>query len=54
VKISFSVCGNTSNIPPHADAGGKIISLLLYFPEQGWNEDNKGQTFFCIKKWKNE
>jgi hypothetical protein len=50
VETAFSARGNNSNIPPHTDAGGKILSLLLYFPEEGWSENNKGQTLFFASK----
>ncbi len=47
---AFSVRGNNSTVEPHTDAGGKLLTLLLYFPQSNWEEENGGSTLFYTSK----
>ena len=45
---------------PHADAGDKLLTLMLYFPDNSLSPEEKqkeldyGTTFFSIKKKKKQ
>ena len=56
IKLKISLIKNTGSIVPHADAGDKLLTLMLYFPDNSLSPEEKqkeldyGTTFFSIKK----
>lgn len=56
VQIQFSYIENNGMIVPHTDAGNKLLTLMLYFPDKNLtkedkiNEKNFGTTFYNLKK----
>ena len=56
VQVQFSYIENNGMIVPHTDAGNKLFTLMLYFPDKDLTEEDKskekkyGTTFYNIKK----
>lgn len=56
VQIQFSYIENNGMIVPHTDAGNKLLTLMLYFPDKNLSEKDKinekkfGTTFYKLKK----
>ena len=46
VTFEFSRLGAGASVPAHTDASEKLISLLLFFPEPGWQTAWGGGTCF--------
>ena len=52
-KIEYSYMLNKSRIDPHTDFSGKLVSLMLYFPDENLDSKaklNLGTTFYKSKK----
>ena len=41
IGFQFSLIGNNCFIPPHSDTVNKLLSLMIYFPDQTENGDNQ-------------
>ena len=56
VQIQFSYIENKGMIVPHTDAGNKLLTLMLYFPDKDLSDKDKinekkfGTTFYNLKK----
>lgn len=46
IQFEFSVFSDGGYIRPHTDSRKKLISLLLYFPDDKWDNSYKGGTTF--------
>jgi 2OG-Fe(II) oxygenase superfamily len=46
VRITFELSrlDAGTSVPAHTDATGKLLSLLLFFPQPGWREEWGGDT----------
>ena len=55
-QIEYSYMFNNARIDPHTDYSRKLISLMLYFPDEDLNEKNKASlgTVFYKSKLKNK
>ena len=55
-KIQYSYILNNGKIVPHTDEVAKLLSLMIYFPENEEKEKNYGTTFWECKypNFKNE
>ena len=52
VGFQFSLIGNNCFIPPHCDTVNKLLSLMIYFPDQDESDNNQNLnlgTNFYIK-----
>jgi hypothetical protein len=55
-QIEYSWMFNKSKIVPHTDSRLKLLSLMLYFPDDNLDENNKkilGTTFYDGKQKSN-
>ena len=50
VAYDFSIIKNKGGIVPHVDGQRKYLSLMLYFPDNKYNDLNYGTTFWACKK----
>ena len=41
IQIQFSYIENNGMIVPHTDAGNKLLTLMLYFPDKDLSEEEK-------------
>ena len=49
LAFEFSLMKNGDFIPPHNDTENKLVSLMIYFPENvQQDEENLGTNFFEI------
>ena len=48
--LEFSRIGSSGYIMPHTDTPSKLVSLLLYFPDQSWQNSYGGSTEFYRPK----
>lgn len=46
VALEFSFLKDKCYIPPHTDISSKLISLLVYFPDEGHNYSSGGTEFY--------
>jgi hypothetical protein len=50
VTFEFSRLESGSLVPPHTDAPEKLVTLMLYFADPGWQADYGGGTVFYRPK----
>ena len=54
LSFEFSSIPNGGYIPPHTDVGGKLLSLLIYFPDDDFDYKGcSGTSFFKTRKGHN-
>jgi hypothetical protein len=49
-SYQFSRLANGASVAPHTDSASKLVSIILYFTDEDWQDDYGGGTEFYVPK----